>query len=151
MTSLEQDGSKPGRHWSEYAGVGGILLLAIAVVSIVCLLIVQFAGRYSAYLFGIFGVVILSGLVRAAFRRRRDLRRGWRVGHAGRDAMYYEEFRDGAWQRIDIDGEMLMGKAHSAIYFDSIELPDWAAERRDEIIGRIKSEFRQPRYEYHDG
>ena len=151
MTSLEWDELKPRRHWSEYAGVAGILLLVLADISIVCLLIVQFAGRYSAYVFGIFGIVILSGFVPAALQKRRDFRRGWRVGHAGRDAMYYEEFRDGTWQRIDIDGEILMGKAHHAIYFDSIELPDWAAGRRDEIIERIKSEFRQPQYEYHDG
>jgi hypothetical protein len=30
--------------------------------------------------------------------------RGWRVGHQGRVRMYYEELRDGAWERIDIAG-----------------------------------------------
>jgi hypothetical protein len=78
--------------------------------------------------------------------------RGWRVGHQGRDQMYYEELRDGSWERIDIDGEMLMGPAHHVIYFAAPErwraYPAWARERRDEIIARITSEFREPDYEY---
>jgi hypothetical protein len=79
-------------------------------------------------------------------------RSGWRVGHRGRDCMYYEEWRDGAWQRLDISGEMLMGPAHHVIYFDSpsrwLTHPEWARHRRGEIIARIKSEFRPPDYEY---
>ena len=77
---------------------------------------------------------------------------GWRVGHQGRDGMYYEEQHDGAWERIDIDGEMLMGPAHHVIYFATPlewqRYPEWARHRRDEIIARIKSEFRPPDYEY---
>ena len=67
--------------------------------------------------------------------------------------MYYEELRDGVWERIDVDGEMLMGRAHHVIYFASPEqwlrYPPWARERRDEIIARITSELREPDYEYH--
>jgi hypothetical protein len=66
--------------------------------------------------------------------------------------MYYEEFRNGAWQRIGIDGEMLTGRAHHAVYFASPErwrtYPAWARDRREEIIARVKSEFREPDYEY---
>ena len=79
--------------------------------------------------------------------------RGWRVGHQGRDRMYYEERRNGSWERLDLDGEMLMGPAHHVIYFASAErwqtYPAWARDRRDEIIARITSEFREPDYEYH--
>lgn len=93
----------------------------------------------------------------AAFPPLRDARAGlgrdWRVGHQGRDEMYYEEHRDGTWQRIRVSGEMLMGRAHHVIYFDSPQVwlnhPAWAQGRRDEIITRIKSEFRAPDYEYH--
>ena len=78
--------------------------------------------------------------------------RGWRVGHRGRDMMYYEEKIAGAWHRIDLDGEMLMGRAHHVIYFATPErwqaYPEWARHRRSEIILRIKSEFREPDYEY---
>jgi hypothetical protein len=78
--------------------------------------------------------------------------RTWRVGHRGRDMMYYEEWQDGAWARLDIDGEMLTGRAHHMIWFRSAEDwqngPAWARDRRDEIIARIKSEFREPDYEY---
>jgi hypothetical protein len=84
-----------------------------------------------------------------------DDRRGWRVGHRGRDMMFYEEKMKGTWQRIDIDGEMLLGRAHHVIYFPSAErwqsYPAWARHRRDEIMARIKSEFREPDYEYEDG
>ena len=66
--------------------------------------------------------------------------------------MYYEEWRDGAWHRLDIEGEMLTGRAHHAVYFASPErwlgYPAWARHRRDEIIARIKSELREPDYEY---
>ena len=79
----------------------------------------------------------------------------WRVGHTGRDMMYYEEMRDGEWQRIAIDGEMLTGRAHHVIYFADEgtweRYPEWARQRRDEIIARIKSEFREPDYEYAGG
>jgi len=79
--------------------------------------------------------------------------RDWRVGHQGRDRMYYEERHHGGWQRIEIDGEMLTGTAHHVIYFASPErwqsYPEWARHRRDEIIDRIKSAFRPPDYEYY--
>lgn len=83
-----------------------------------------------------------------------DVARGWRVGHRGRDEMDYEELRDGRWERIPISGEMLMGRAHHVIYFASprawLAYPDWARHRRDEIVARVKSEFRPPDYEYLD-
>jgi hypothetical protein len=79
----------------------------------------------------------------------------WRVGHTGRDMMYYEEMHGGEWRRIKIDGEMLTGRAHHVIYFANAErwrsYPEWARHRREEIITRIKSQFREPEYEYADG
>jgi hypothetical protein len=79
----------------------------------------------------------------------------WRVGHRGRDGMFYEEQHGGTWLRIDIDGEMLTGRAHHVIYFASPETwqhyPEWARHRREEIIARIKNEFRPPDYEYEGG
>jgi hypothetical protein len=76
----------------------------------------------------------------------------WRVGHRGRDAMYYEELVDGEWLRLDLDGEMNIGRAHHVIYFGSKEKwrlgPEWTHSRRTEIIARIKSAFRIPDYEY---
>ena len=78
--------------------------------------------------------------------------RGWRVGHRGRDQMYYEEKIGGVWQRLEMDGEMLTGRAHHVIYFASAEVwrgyPEWARERREEIVARVNSVFREPDYEY---
>ncbi len=80
--------------------------------------------------------------------------RDWRVGHQGRDMMYYEERIAGVWERIAISGEMLTGRAHHVIYFSSPaewqQYPAWARARRDEIVARIKSEFTPPDYEYHE-
>jgi hypothetical protein len=50
---------------------------------------------------------------------------------------------------------MLTGRAHHVICFAAEETwqryPEWARHRRDEIIVRIKSSFREPDYEYADG
>jgi hypothetical protein len=99
---------------------------------------------------GAIGLIILAAASRGRRTRNTDARVSWRVGHVGRDSMYYEELRDGAWHRISIDGEMLTGVAHHVIYFSSIRFPDWAAGRREEIIERIKSSFHPPDYEYYE-
>jgi hypothetical protein len=66
--------------------------------------------------------------------------------------MYYEEKIGGVWQRLEMDGEMLTGRAHHVIYFASAEVwrgyPEWARERREEIVARVNSVFREPDYEY---
>ncbi len=83
-----------------------------------------------------------------------EIKRGWRVGHHGRDCLFYEELHGIAWQRIEISGEMLMGPTHHVIYFASAKewkkYPDWANQHRDEIMARIKSEFREPDYKYYE-
>lgn len=77
----------------------------------------------------------------------------WRVGHQGRDHVYYEEWGDGAWRRIEIGGEMLMGRPHHVIYVPSPErwltYPDWARGRRDEILERLRGKLAPPDYEYY--
>jgi len=76
----------------------------------------------------------------------------WRVGHEGRDAMYYEELVDGQWRRLNLASEMMIGRAHHGIDFGSKEQwllgPEWTHGRRSEIITRIKSAFPMPDYEY---
>lgn len=83
---------------------------------------------------------------------RSDSSAVWRTGHVGRHDMYYEELRNGTWERLRLDGEMMMGRAHHVIYFGTREAwkktPEWAHGRRDEIIDRVKSVFRIPNYEY---
>lgn len=91
--------------------------------------------------------------MRTPMKPSADPENSWRVGHTGRDCMYYEERIDDRWQRLEISGEMLMGPTHHVIYFASNEawnqFPEWARGRRPEIIQRIKSAFRAPEYEYH--
>ena len=107
-------------------------------------------------------VKLISRSVRDEFRLEMPSGRGffpssmlhptWRVGHRGRDMMYYEEKIGGKWEHLDISGEMLMGRAHHVIYFASAgrwqTYPEWVRHRRAEIMARIKSEFRAPDYEY---
>ena len=99
---------------------------------------------------GLFVIALFFGYL----SRRRDLERGWRVGHQGRDEMFYEEMTGGRWERIPIDGEMLCGKAHHVIYFTSCTqwetFPDWTRGRQNEIIARIKQGFPPPGYEYEE-
>ncbi len=126
------------------------LVLPVTIVVIVCALFWETAKRYPLYVSIAVAVWLSIALIRGWIEQRRNRQRGWRVGHIGRDAMYYEELKDGTWHRIEVGGELLVGKAHHVIYLgpDALKLPEWAESRRGEIIGRIKSEFRPPGYEY---
>ena len=126
------------------------VLVPLVIIGIACVLFFETAKRFPGYFFGAAALLLAVAIARAQIRKKRDGQRGWRVGHVGRDAMFYEEFRDGAWHRFEIDGEMLTGKAHHVIYFTTTRFPEWTSERRDEIIRRIKSEFHAPDYEYVD-
>ena len=58
----------------------------------------------------------------------------WRVGHIGRDTMFYEELHEGDWRRLPIDGELLAGGVtHHVIWLASEKLwqsyPAWAREQ----------------------
>lgn len=103
----------------------------------------------------IWGVLLAAVLAVVTVKVGLARRRRWRVGHTGRDNMYYEERVNGQWERLEVQGEMLTGRAHHVIYFSSEtvwrDYPDWARDRRDEIIGRIKRGFPPPDYEYHGG
>lgn len=85
---------------------------------------------------------------------RKAYHRKWDVGLHGRGQICYQELINDEWCKIIIDGEMLVGTdAHHVIYFDTTEqwaqkYPDWAKERRTEIIRRIKSELTPPDYIY---
>ena len=77
----------------------------------------------------------------------------WRVGHIGRDTMFYEELHEGNWRRLPIDGEVRFGGvAHHVIWLRSERIwqsyPAWARERRSEIVARIVERFAEPGYEY---
>ena len=83
-----------------------------------------------------------------------DRKRGWRVGHKGRDSMFYDELIDGAWERVEIDGEMQGGSdyPHHIVWFPNEEqwakLPHWTLGRREEVFRRVQEELKPPRYEY---
>lgn len=79
----------------------------------------------------------------------------WRVGHEGKDDLYYEEWIDGGWKRLLVSGELSLGPTHHLVFVDSESSwqqykPAWARDRRAEIIARIKRSCPEPRYEYID-
>lgn len=86
--------------------------------------------------------------------RSSDRKRGWRVGHQGRDSMFYDELIDGHWERIQIDGEMQGGDGdpQHVVWFPTEDqwamLPRWTEGRREQILNRVQGELRPPRYEY---
>jgi len=61
----------------------------------------------------------------------------WRVDHVGRDSMYYEELRDGSWERLDLGGEMLVGRAHHVIYFGKKRSAGLRRERSQVMRGAL--------------
>lgn len=131
-----------------------VLIQSLACVAVGgCMLLGLFAGSVRRE-FGSRKNEVPPPLPRAgaAAPSAEDARTGWRVGHRGRDMMFYEEYHDGEWRRIEISGEMLMGAAHHVIYFAGADgwknYPEWARHRRDEIIARVKSRFTPPDYEY---
>ena len=93
------------------------IIVPLGVFWIACYLFWETVKRYPIYVIGALALWLLVALVLAQRQKKRDVQRGWRVGHVGRDSMYYEEFRDSAWRRIEIDGGLLVGKAHHIIYF----------------------------------
>lgn len=123
-------------------------MLPLMVVAIVAAALVASIASFPKITSTTVSIAIVAFFIYKRRTESIDRHRGWRVGHQGRDQMYYEEFAENRWKRIEIDGEMLTGKAHHVVYLSSIKFPDWAQSRTEEIISRIKSEFREPEYEY---
>lgn len=104
----------------------------------------EYPAQFGAFIL----FLIVIGLAREHLIRKMNERRGWRVGSTGRDTIFYDEKVNGEWKRITIYAEMLIGKVRRLIYLSSIEFPEWARSREDEIFARIKSEYPPPRYAY---
>ena len=64
-----------------------------------CVIALVYDWKYSPLLViflivGLFAYLLIQGY----YVRGEYLRRGWRVGHEGRDEFVYEEFVDGCWE-----------------------------------------------------
>jgi hypothetical protein len=78
--------------------------------------------------------------------------RGFWVSRSGRDNIEYEERRTGKIKRLTIYGEMMAVGPH-VVYVPNDrswrqEVPEWAQDRREEIIGRIKLILGSKKYQY---
>jgi len=102
------------------------------------------------------GPLVLAIVGWAAIRSFRDralLRiRGYRVVRTGRDSICYQELVDGQLRKLIVDGE-LMARAPHALYIPSdsewqATTPDWARDRKGEIVARVKEELGAKRYQF---
>ena len=78
--------------------------------------------------------------------------RGFWVTRQGRDAIEYQELREGGVEELTIGGEMMVGAPH-VVYVPNEEewvqtMPDWAQGRREEIIANVRRKLGTKRYEY---
>jgi len=94
-------------------------------------------------------VVAISVVLR---RRRRLHGVGYFASREGRDQIRYEERADGGVRALVIDGDV--GNPH-LVYVPSPQIwdrtmPPWARSRRDEIVGRIKEQLGEAKYEFRE-
>jgi hypothetical protein len=78
--------------------------------------------------------------------------RGYWVTRQGRDAIEYQELREGRVERLTIGGEMMVGAPH-LVYVPTEQewlqtMPEWSQGRREEIIANVRNKLGTKRYEY---
>ncbi|MBX7247381.1 MAG: hypothetical protein K1X53_17950 [Candidatus Sumerlaeaceae bacterium] len=138
----------------------GTLQVAVALAAVLLLLLIGYCLApilYACRWIFAAGAATLCiwVMVSKVLRSKRAKRRGWDVGHFGRDEIRYRELRGDRWEQIIIYAEMCVGKPHHVIYFGNHDYweknyPAWAAQRREEIVSRIKSDYHPPNYAYRD-
>ena len=90
-------------------------------------------------------VIATWAAVSSGLRALRLRSRGFRVRGISRDLVAYEELRDGGLQRLVVDGTLLVDGSR-VVYVPSektwtLEAPEWARERREEILARISTDI----------
>jgi hypothetical protein len=78
-------------------------------------------------------------------------RRGWEAVPNGRDSILYREQSQDEPRQFELSGDFLT--TGRLIYVPSAanwndKVPAWAADRRDEILGRVQDAFRGRRYTF---
>jgi hypothetical protein len=105
----------------------------------------------AAILYGSIVLYVVLSRVRSSWLLRKH---GYRVRWFGRDSFYYEELQTGQIRRLMLDG-YLMARGPRSVYFPSPEdwrrkMPDWARDRRDEILARVRGELGTKHFRYYD-
>lgn len=92
-------------------------------------------------------LLVVAGILLEVSKRRGEAHyraKGYRVDHEGRDNIFYEERVGDKSRRLTIEGEMLV-PGHAVYVPDDKEwrerMPEWARDRKAEIIARIKEEL----------
>jgi hypothetical protein len=106
------------------------------------------SGIVRVFIVGLATAMLASLAVRWWVARRSWIRRGYRIHKSGRETWVYEETSttDGA-RHLAFDGEMLVGMRSVLFVPNAIawrhSMPEWARERRPEILGRITEALRR--------
>jgi hypothetical protein len=97
------------------------------------------------------GVLVALGLIYTGKdKRSQEERRGWRLRCISAGSWIYEEKKGDAWsgflmeEQTDYREPPHHMRVMSAARWS--EYPEWMQGRRDEILGRIRSELKEPRY-----
>jgi hypothetical protein len=102
----------------------------------------------------VYGSVVLYFIFSRVLSSWRLRKHGFRVRWCGRDSFYYEEVVAGQIRRLLLDG-YLMGRGPRSVYFPPPDewrqkMPDWARDRRDEILARVRQELGTKHFRYCD-
>jgi len=87
--------------------------------------------------------------------RQQWIRLGYRIRRCGRDTWVYEERTPGEARHLEFEGEMLAG-APSVLYLPTPRgwrnsMPEWARDRRAEIVDRITEALGRAGWTYEEG
>ena len=95
--------------------------------------------------------VLAAFMIAWGFRDRviDEVRRGWRIVHVN-GGVTYEERIEGVWVSIPFEPKSDVRESPIVINVHRPEkwamYPKWAAERRGEILARVRSELKMPHY-----
>lgn len=96
------------------------------------------------------GVLVVLAIVklRSSYREKND---GWKVRNTGNSIQYSEVDDRNNWRSVNFicDRYAKDVPRHSIIIpSDWSDYPEWAQERRDDIILRLKQRFKAPAYTF---
>ncbi|MDX2360161.1 MAG: hypothetical protein QNK23_05115 [Crocinitomicaceae bacterium] len=100
------------------------------------------------------GILMLTGVLIILFAifiwtNYKAKKRGWKVKKDGNSKQQYLELDGNNWRSITFDCEMYSNDVprHAIIISKDWEMyPEWAQDKKDEIITRLKNSLKEPAY-----
>jgi hypothetical protein len=131
--------------------------LLVWLVCFIALLLATGGVSLLVYVFLALTLLVIALLARKKLWEKRNLARGWRLEFGHGSSFRYGEFHQVEWREVGFGYRRLSGKGPRILIFiappqDWAQQPQeaWAKDRREEILARVKSELKPPRYAYSD-